>query len=167
MAKRTKVRAGEDERDGVQGELCVRCGEVGEDRRTLYHSCFYAMEETGVPYEQMKVEGKTYAKTGTEEMWFGDDKEEQKRKGYRPHVFPVYASEPSGVIENRAFYTLRVCKDCRSSWMTVLRDWFYQKEPVQRPTGTGVFLRQFGKTYELTEEECINKWGMHWRENQE
>jgi hypothetical protein len=157
----------EVERDGVEGEICIRCGDVGEDRRTLFMSCFYAMEELGVPFNEIKVEGETFNRTGSQELWFGDDKEEQKRKGFRPHLTPVYSEAATGKITNRAFYTLRVCKACRSSWLSTLKDWFYQKEPVARPTGTGVFLRQFGKTYELTEEECINKWGMHWRETQE
>ena len=165
MGPKRTPKSTEVERDAADmGELCVRCGEYGEDRRTLFHSCFYAMEELGVPFEEMKIEGESFQRTGSKELWFGDDIEEQKRKGFRPHMTPVYSEAATGQIKNRTFYTLRVCKACRSSWMGVLKDWFYQKDPVQRPTGTGVFLRRWGKTYELTEEECVSKWGHDWRE---
>lgn len=31
--------------------------------------------------------------------------------------------EPTG-SRSRSFYTLRVCKDCRGSWMKAIEDWF-------------------------------------------
>lgn len=34
-------------------ETCQRCGEDGQDRRTLHMSCFYQMEELGLPFEKM------------------------------------------------------------------------------------------------------------------
>lgn len=154
-----------EERDAEDlGELCVRCGEHGEDRRTLLMSCFYAMEELGVPFKEMKIEGESFNRTGSKELWFGDDIEEQKRKGFRPHLTPVYSEEATGKVTNKNFYTLRVCKACRSSWLGVIKDWFYQKDLVERPTGTGVYVRKWGRNVELTEEECIAKWGSDWRE---
>ncbi len=33
-------------------ETCVRCKEEGEDRRTLYMSCFYDMSELNIPFEK-------------------------------------------------------------------------------------------------------------------
>ncbi len=36
-------------------EKCVRCESEGEDRRTLFMSCLYAMEELKVPFEQHKT----------------------------------------------------------------------------------------------------------------
>ena len=33
-------------------EKCHRCGSVGEDRRTLWMACFYAMSELGIPFER-------------------------------------------------------------------------------------------------------------------
>jgi hypothetical protein len=31
-------------------ERCMRCGEEGEDRRTLWMACFYEMKELGIPF---------------------------------------------------------------------------------------------------------------------
>lgn len=36
-------------------ELCQRCKEDGEDRRTLWMACFYAMEELGLPFEKETI----------------------------------------------------------------------------------------------------------------
>lgn len=33
-------------------EKCQRCGEDGEDRRTLWMACFYEMIELGLPFEK-------------------------------------------------------------------------------------------------------------------
>lgn len=33
-----------------EGDICQRCSEIGEDRRTLWMACFYAMEELDVPF---------------------------------------------------------------------------------------------------------------------
>ncbi len=35
-----------------EGEECQRCHAVGPDRRTLWMACFYAMEETGLPFDK-------------------------------------------------------------------------------------------------------------------
>lgn len=148
------------ERDAPEGDVCDRCGDCGADRRTLWHASGYAMEETGVPYRQFAVHGKTHERTGTKEFWFH---EEDRKAGYKPHTVPVYSEEPTGEIKGRGFYTLRVCKACRSSWMESLRNWFFQKPVPTTSTGTGVFGRQWGRTYELTEEECVAKWGENWR----
>jgi hypothetical protein len=34
-------------------EICQKCGEKDEDRRTLYMSCFYEMAEMGLPFRIM------------------------------------------------------------------------------------------------------------------
>lgn len=31
-------------------EMCIRCKEVDEDRRTLWMACFYEMNELGLPF---------------------------------------------------------------------------------------------------------------------
>lgn len=31
-------------------ETCQRCGEIGDDRRTLWMACLYAMDELDVPF---------------------------------------------------------------------------------------------------------------------
>jgi hypothetical protein len=86
-------------------EACQRCKETGQDRRTLNLSCFYALEETGIPFS---------IKEGT--------------------------------------YSLRICKQCRADFMKDLKKWFsYPQERVS--TGTGVFVREFGASRELTELE--------------
>lgn len=33
-------------------EKCQKCGEEGEDRRTLWMACFYEMMELGIPFEK-------------------------------------------------------------------------------------------------------------------
>lgn len=37
------------------GAICQRCGEEGEDRRTLYMACLYAMEELDIPFSTWKM----------------------------------------------------------------------------------------------------------------
>lgn len=37
-------------------EKCARCGQEGEDRRTLLMACFYDMHELRVPFGQMELE---------------------------------------------------------------------------------------------------------------
>jgi len=65
-------------------ETCQRCKRSGEDRRTLWMACFYAMHEIErVPFDHKEIEGNP----------------------------------------NR-FYTLRVCKSCRASWMQAIENWF-------------------------------------------
>ena len=60
------------------------------------------------------------------------------------------------IIENgnftHYFYTLRVCKDCRSEWMAAISNWF--KKPIKREScGSGIFIRRNGANIEVTEEE--------------
>jgi hypothetical protein len=43
-----------------EGERCARCGEVGQDRRTLWMSCLYAMEETGIPFDTPDPDASPY-----------------------------------------------------------------------------------------------------------
>lgn len=127
------------------GEKCVKCGEVGEDRRTLYMACFYAMDELGLPLEQMKIKGEVFEFVGTEEVRFSSDPQ------FPAHTFPKFADTPSGTIE-RQFFTLRVCKSCRSSWMQSIKDWF--NTPSKRAScGSGIYVRENGATVEITEEE--------------
>ena len=37
-------------------EKCDRCEEVGEDRRTLWHKCFYEMSELKIPFTKKETE---------------------------------------------------------------------------------------------------------------
>lgn len=38
-------------------EICIKCGEEGEDRRTLYMKCCYDMNELEIPFEAVVVGG--------------------------------------------------------------------------------------------------------------
>ena len=105
--------------DEGNGDLCVRCGAIGEDRRTLWMACFYEMNELAVPFSQVAI-------------------------------------ELSCGRGDQHFYTLRVCKACRASWMSAIEDWFGRSES-RAPTGTGVYLRKNGETYEATPEEVAER----------
>lgn len=39
-------------------------------------------------------------------------------------------------LDNRQFFTLRVCKGCRAKWMQVISDWFNAPRRMNRPSGT-------------------------------
>ena len=129
-------------------EQCIRCGEEGEDRRTLWHSCLYSMTELNVPFEQVKVVGHQHEFVETRELWFGDQRKDQ---GFPPIRQEVYREEPSAKIE-RTFFNLRVCKQCRSDWMGAIEHWFNNIEPRRR-VGTGIFVRKNGATVEVTYAE--------------
>lgn len=124
-------------------ETCVRCGEEGEDRRTLWMACFYAMNELGLPFEECAINGVYVEKIGEE-------------KGALTGIkFPVFA-EPKGSASNRQFFTLRVCKDCRASWMNAIQAWF--TEPQKKESvGSGIFVRENGATVEISEEEWYRR----------
>jgi hypothetical protein len=96
----------------AHGETCQRCGEVGADRRTLWMSCFYAMEETGLPFEQFQVKGTQHDYDGKETL---------------PSLkIDVPKWKEKGTPFERPFYTLRVCKGCRATWMMAIKQWFEQ-----------------------------------------
>lgn len=126
-------------------EKCARCGEVGEDRRTLWMACFYAMEELDIPFEQRTLaniqEGpKPAGAIGGRELKFPDGLEMTM---YDQHM-----------------YTLRVCKACRADWMEFIRKWWlvrYDGMHDKKSTGTGVFVRRNGINVELTEDE-VEQW---------
>jgi hypothetical protein len=101
-------------------EECQRCKENGEDRRTLYMTCFYEMAELGLPFDN-------------QDMFETSD----------PRENPVN------------FYTLRVCKECRSEWLHAIQDWFNASLPGERFTacGSGIYVRDFGANREVTDEE--------------
>jgi hypothetical protein len=46
----------------MNGDECVRCKEIGEDRRTLFMKCLYDMDELKVPFEKFNTQelGKFY-----------------------------------------------------------------------------------------------------------
>ena len=124
-------------------EKCQRCGEEGEDRRTLWHDCMYAMNELNVPFNQLAIDGVCLERTGTEVTTFG-------------HKLPVW-EDPEKVRETKknqkhSFFTLRVCKDCRAQWMGAISKWFHDV-PAKESCGSGIFVRRNGATVEISEEE--------------
>lgn len=51
------------------------------------------------------------------------------------------------------FYILRVCKNCRGTWMSTQINWFNHIEPVNEFCGSAIFIREFGALKEISEEE--------------
>ena len=131
-----------------EGEKCARCGEIGEDRRTLWMACFYAMEELGIPFEDRV-------------LFHADTKDLEKAK--EPVAVEVGSKKEkiilqsgtvrsSGELTPQQLYTLRVCKECRADWMGAIKAWFEDVVPKQS-TGTGVWIRDKGMNREATPEE--------------
>ncbi len=119
-------------------ERCVRCGEEGEDRRTLRMACFYAMDELNVPFVSERAHGTLRKRTGTKELSNGLE-------------IPVFSEEPTGEL-NAQMFSLRVCKACRASWMGAIERWFHSEDKPRR-VGTGIFVRENGVNVEITREE--------------
>lgn len=131
-------------------EKCQRCGEDGEDRRTLNMSCFYDMSELRIPF--------------TEEVLFSADmKDLRKAKdpvtielsgGHKLNIAPgsVFCD---GELHPTTIYTLRVCKSCRGKWLSAIKSWFQYKAEVEEDVscGSGIFVRRKGVIVEITEEE--------------
>jgi hypothetical protein len=97
--------------DDYKPEQCARCGVLGQDRRTLWMACFYAMNELGVPFKEVGIHGVLVQLTGHDPKWGAPQFE-----------------EPPGSLENaastRALFTLRVCKGCRAEWMRAIEAWY-------------------------------------------
>lgn len=105
-----------------QGEKCVRCGDTGYDRRTLWMACMYAMNELSIPLERCQLNGTRHKYEG-----------EKMLESFRLSI-PQFAEEPSGEPAKRNFFTLRVCKGCRAEWMSAIERWF---KSGSRPRRTG------------------------------
>lgn len=96
-------------------DLCQRCGDRGEDRRTIWMSCFYDMNELGLPLDEVQITGVYGKKTG-----------ERVVPGELKLVAPVFTDTGSPPREYR-FFVLRVCKNCRAEWLLAKRSWFQEK----------------------------------------
>lgn len=92
------------------GEKCQRCGEVGQDRRTLWMACLYSMNELSIPFNERAIEGRIMIRTGTRETIVGP-----------VALFEIDKAAPSSKF---GFYTLLVCKQCRGEWMESIERWF-------------------------------------------
>lgn len=126
-------------------EKCQRCGEVGEDRRTLWMACFYAMNELPIPFDQCAIQGRY--------MKYVGEKEVKLFEAGGPVTFPEFEHIPESGISTHNFFTLRVCKNCRADWMKQIQNWFETKPEKPESVGTGIFVRDRGSIREITEEE--------------
>lgn len=120
-------------------EKCQRCGEEGEDRRTLWMACFYRMGELKLPFGEVSIKGMMCQKIGEKESAFGG-------------MVPVFA-EPDADSNHHRFYTLRVCKSCRADWMNAIAMWFRDRPEPEESCGSGIYIRDLGKIREITIEE--------------
>lgn len=129
-------------------ETCQRCGETGEDRRTLWMACFYAMDEMKeVPFkEHMRKGGTLHERTGSREWRLSGRRDEA------PLQIPEYAANGTAA-RDQAFYTLRVCKGCRADWMGAIGKWFTATPEVRTGCGSGIFVRENGANKEVSLED--------------
>ena len=104
---------------------CARCGEIGDDRRTLWMSCLYDMSELGIPLEQRSVRGTVHAYEGERPIL-------EPANGFPGLSAPVFADEPMGDPVALSTYTIKVCKPCRADWMRAIRDWYVDPPKVER-----------------------------------
>lgn len=130
-------------------DTCQRCGEPGEDRRTLWMACFYAMDEMKeVPFkEYLRKGGTLHGRTGSREWCLPGS-------GGPSHLLPEYADNGTAA-RDQAFYTLRVCKGCRADWMGAIKEWFTAPPEVRTGCGSGIFVRENGaiKEKEVSRED--------------
>jgi hypothetical protein len=132
-------------------ETCVRCGDVEEDRRTLWMACFYAMEELGLPFQQKVLFSADPETLTREKEPDGITLSDGRRLNITAGTVRCH-----GELRPQGLYTLRVCKDCRASWMEAVQRWFNapaEQDFVKREVGTGIFVRRNGANVEVTEEE--------------
>jgi hypothetical protein len=52
-----------------------------------------------------------------------------------------------------SFYTLRVCKACRADWLKAIKAWYDRPAKRRESPGSGIYVRDFGDTIEVTAEE--------------
>lgn len=101
-------------------DKCERCGVLGQDRRTLWMACLYEMRELGVPFKLVAFRGAILETSNEKEKmpWGEVDK---FTNTYRSH-------DEDYDKQLYPFYTLRVCKGCRSEWMKTIQKWF--RDPI-------------------------------------
>ena len=97
-------------------ELCQHCGKTGYDRRTIIMPYFYGIDKFNTPFKSFKITGKfqhAIGKTYCKILNRYDD---------------VYESVDQSIIDGSLyFYLLRVCKECRESWINYNKQWFLDK----------------------------------------
>jgi hypothetical protein len=100
------------------------------------------MGELGLPFEQVCLEGVRLKQTGTKTL-----------EAFSVEVPVFEEATPEHTTDKRAFYTLRVCKACRSLWMAAIQAWFKAAPEQKESCGSGIFVRKNGATVEITREE--------------
>ena len=102
-------------------DKCQRCGDIGEDRRTLWMACFYEMMELGIPFEKTeKDDGRFYTLLVCKDCradWMSAIKEWFYTK-------PVKESVGSGIFVRRNGATVEISDD---EWYSLNPD----REPVR------------------------------------
>ncbi len=136
-------------------DKCIRCGSVGQDRRTLWMACFYEMGELGIPF-------------GREVLFDADVSTLEKSAD--PFMIPGTEIclqsgkfRCSGELTPMQLYTARCCKRCRAEWLAAIVAWFQSTpqgedsdaddEPPYTGCGSGIFVRRNGVNVEITREE--------------
>jgi hypothetical protein len=97
----------------MSDDICARCGENGQDRRTLWMACCYRMEETGLPFEKIAISGQVVKLDRTE-----------RHPTLNLDIEHYAEPDPEQKPYESPFYTLRVCKTCRAEWMLAIKGWF-------------------------------------------
>lgn len=105
------------------GERCARCGDWGEDGRTLWMACFYDMSELGIPLE--------------EDALFAADLE-TLHKATEPAAVQLPDGRQvnitagtvtcDGELTPMRLYKMRVCKACRAEWLGAIKRWYEVRE---------------------------------------
>lgn len=124
----------------MSDEKCARCGEAGDDRRTLWMSCLYDMGELGIPLEQRSIRGTVHAYEGERYLI-------EPAEGRPGIVVPAFAVEPMGEPVALSSFVMRVCKGCRADWMRAIRDWYVDPPKVERGE---VCVRELGAMRRVT-----------------
>lgn len=139
-------------------DKCARCGDEDEDLRTLWHACFYKMEELGLPFEKSEVfniEEKNLKRTKKKRIMTSQSWDPAIGKLGPKKLIPYNETiiKANGRVQPRDMYTLRVCKDCRADWMSYIKSWFSDRKANSTGCGSGIFVRRNGATIEISEEE--------------
>lgn len=146
----------------MSSELCVRCGNKGEDRRTLWMACFYDMEEMKeIPFIKRilfhaDLENCDMSKAAVSIPLGNSGKSINLDSG---------RVKCSGDLTPHSLYTLRVCKRCRADWMDMIKNWFLAVPkgedhdsdnytyPASSSCNSGIFIRENGQIKEITQKE--------------
>lgn len=103
----------------MSDEKCVRCGELGSDRRTLWMASLWDMSTLGPPFEERQL-----FHADVENITDVTKLPLQVNAGGKKITIAPASFRYEGELVPHNFYTLRVCKDCRTSWLRAIEAWF-------------------------------------------